>query len=227
MKKYISIVFVGMLLLISTTSAEPLASASRSIEHKNLNAGGSTNVTVTITSNLDHGLSLMETPPSGWTLVRVSDDANAFKDSTNEWVWFKIDAGMTKTVDYRLDIPSNATPGTYSIYGSITNASEIIASVTGENTVNVITPGVITSAAGSSTITPAATVTTLTVTPAAIVTTSTVTPIATVTSTPTPTGSVTIATEGPTANLEFPKLVFTIAAVIGMMVLLLHRRKNK
>jgi len=226
MKKYMSIVFVGMLLLIPTTSAEPLASASRSIEHKNLNAGGSTDVTVSITSNLDHGLSLMETPPPGWTLVRVSDDSNAFKDSTNEWVWFKIDAGMTKTVDYRLDIPSNATPGTYSIYGSITNASEIIASVTGENTVNVITPGVITSAARSSTVTPVATVTTSTMTPAATVTTSTMTP-AIVNLIPTPTGSVTIATEGPAANPEFPKLVFTIAAVIGMMVLLLHRKKNK
>ena len=104
MRKYISIVFVGMLFLIPTVLAEPSASASRSIEHKSLNAGGSTNVIVTITSSLGQPLSLMETPPSGWTLVRVSDDAKEFKNGTNEWLWLKIDAGMTKTVVYRLDI---------------------------------------------------------------------------------------------------------------------------
>ncbi|MCZ7360475.1 MAG: hypothetical protein O8C55_10405 [Candidatus Methanoperedens sp.] len=218
MRKYISIVFVGMLFLIPTVLAEPSASASRSIEHKNLNAGGSTHVTVTITSNLGQSLSLslMETPPSGWTLVRVSDDAKEFKNGTNEWLWLKIDAGMTKTVVYRLDIPSNANPGTYSISGSITNASGIIGSVMGESTVNVITPG------GGST----SGSTTSTVTPTATVKTSTVTPTAAVTSTPTPTASVTNTPVGTTAAPGFTTLI-TIAAVIGMIMLLLHRRRYK
>ena len=215
MKKYISIAFVGMLFLIPTVLAEPSASASRSIEHKSLNAGGSTNVIVTITSSLGQPLSLMETPPSGWTLVRVSDDAKEFKNGTNEWLWLKIDAGMTKTVVYRLDIPSNANPGTYSISGRITNSSGIIASVTGESTVNVINPRG--STLGS---------TTSTVTPTATVKTSTVTPTAAVTSTPTPTASVTNTPVGTTAAPGFTTLI-TIAAVIGMIMLLLHRRRYK
>ena len=215
MKKYISIAFVGMLLLIPTVLAEPSASASRSIEHKSLNAGGSTHVTVTITSSLGQPLSLMETPPSGWTLVRVSDDAKEFKNGTNEWLWLKIDAGMTKTVVYRLDIPSNANPGTYSISGRITNSSGIIASVTGESTVNVINPGGSTSGSTTSTVTPTATVKT-----------STVTPTAAVTSTPTPTASVTNTPVGTTAAPGFTALI-TIAAVVGMIMLLLHRRRYK
>jgi hypothetical protein len=215
MNKYIIIVFVGMLLLIPTALAEPSASASRSIEHKNLNAGGSTKVTVTITSGLSQPLSLMETLTSGWTIVEISDDANIFRNSTNEWVWFKIDAGMTKTIVYRLDIPSNAIPGTYSISGSITNASGIIASVTGESTVNVITPGVISSASTTSTLAPTATVKT-----------STVTPTEAVTSTPTLTASVTNTPVGTTAAPGFTTLI-TIAAVVGMIMLLLHRRRYK
>ena len=215
MRKYISIVFVGMLFLIPTVLAEPSASASRSIEHKSLNAGGSTHVTVTITSSLGQPLSLMETPPSGWTLVRVSDDPDTFSNSTNEWLWFKIDAGMTKTVVYRLDIPSNANPGTYSISGRITNSSGIIASVTGESTVNVINPGGSTSGSTTSTVTPTATVKT-----------STVTPTAAVTSTPTPTASVTNTPVGTTAAPGFTALI-TIAAVVGMIMLLLHRRRYK
>src|SRR3990172_11742784 len=211
MRKYISIVFVGMLFLIPTVLAEPSASASRSIEHKSLNAGGSTHVTVTITSSLGQPLSLMETPPSGWTLVRVSDDAKEFKNGTNEWLWFKIDAGMTKTVVYRLDIPSNANPGTYSISGRITNSSGIIANMTGESTVNVINPGGSTSGSTTSTVTPTATVKT-----------STVTPTAAVTSTPTPTASVTNTPVGTTAAPGFTALI-TIAAVIGMIMLLIHR----
>lgn len=138
MKKYLSIVFVAMLVaLIPIVSAEPSASASRHIEHQNLIAGGSTNVTVTIMNNASQALSLMETPPSGWNLTRISDDASAFKPSTNEWVWFNVGAGVTKNVIYRLDVPSNATPGIYYINGSITNESGIIANVSRDNSIEV------------------------------------------------------------------------------------------
>ena len=219
MKKYISIAFVGMLLLIPTVLAEPSASASRSIEHKNLTAGGSTHVTVTISSSLSQPLSLMETPPSGWKLVRVSDDAINFKNSTNEWVWSKIDAGMTKTVVYRLDSPSNANPGTYSISGRITNSSGIIASVTGESTVDVITPRVISSGSTTWTATPTATVKT----------TSNVTPTAAVTSTPTASVTITPAVTTPVVTTAAPGFtsLITIATVVGMIMLLLHRRRYK
>jgi hypothetical protein len=138
MKKYSSIIFVAVLIaLIPAVSAETSASASRNIEIQNLDPGGSTNVTVTIINNVSQALSLMETIPFGWTLTRVSDDASAFKPSTNEWTWFNVGAGVTKAVIYILDVPSNASPGIYHINGNITNASGIIASVSGDNFINV------------------------------------------------------------------------------------------
>ncbi|MCK5660657.1 MAG: hypothetical protein KAH86_04795, partial [Methanosarcinales archaeon] len=110
---------------------EPSSSASRDIENQNLVAGGSTNVTVTI-NNVSQALSLMETGSFGWGLVRIYDDANSFRSSTNEWVWF--DVG-NKTVTYRVAVPSDAIPGTYNINGNISNSSGIIAGVAGENTI--------------------------------------------------------------------------------------------
>ena len=62
--------------------------------------GGSIEVTVTITSLLGEtkAFALQENIPSGWTLTRITDDADAFQPSTNEWLWFAVAAGATKTV---------------------------------------------------------------------------------------------------------------------------------
>ena len=110
------------------------SSASRDIENQNLVAGGSTNVTVTIT-NVSQALSLMETLPFGWGLMRIYDDSDDFKNDANEWVWFNAGIDATKTVTYRVAVPSDAIPGTYNINGNISNSSGIIAGVAGENTI--------------------------------------------------------------------------------------------
>ncbi len=112
------------------------SSASRYIENQNLVAGGSTNVTVTI-NNVSNALSLMETLPFEWTLVRIDDDADSFQNGTNEWVWFNVGIGATKTVTYRVAVPSDAIPGTYNINGNISNSGGIIAGVADENTIIV------------------------------------------------------------------------------------------
>ncbi|MCG2758784.1 MAG: hypothetical protein L6263_10170, partial [Desulfobacteraceae bacterium] len=127
--------------IITVTSepqpAQSSASANRDIQTQNLTAGSSTNITVTITNNVSQALSLMETLPSGWNLTRISDDADSFRASTNEWVWFSVGAGVTKTVVYRVNVPSNATSGNYYINGCISNSSGAIANVTGENLITV------------------------------------------------------------------------------------------
>lgn len=109
---------------------EPDSSASRDIENQNLAAGGSTNVTVTI-NNVSQVL-LVERLPFGWGLVRIYDDATNFRNSANEWVWIY---DGTKTVTYRVAVPSDAIPGTYNLNGNISNLSGIIAGVAGENTI--------------------------------------------------------------------------------------------
>ena len=114
------------------------ATAVRDIEKQTLAPGESTNVTVTITNNVAQSLSLDEDIPEGWSLTRVSDDANSYKPSTNEWVWFSVNAGETKTVIYRLTVPENATEGNYSIVGRISNASGVIDTVKGDDIITVV-----------------------------------------------------------------------------------------
>jgi len=145
MVKSIKLVVSLFLLLLAagTSHAQPSAEGVRDIDNQNLNPGQSTNVTVTITSTLDKALAFHESLPAGWTLTRISDDANFFKSSTNEWVWFESGMGK-KTIIYRLIVPSNATPATYTIQGNliISNNSSgtigsVTSSVTGKNSIVV------------------------------------------------------------------------------------------
>jgi len=57
------------------------------------------------------------------------------KPDTNEWLWFNVGAGITKTVIYRITMPANASIGSYYINGKIANASRF-AAVSGENTIS-------------------------------------------------------------------------------------------
>jgi len=114
------------------------ATAVRDIEKQTLAPGESTNVTVTITNNVAQPLSLDEDIPEGWSLTRVSDDADFYKPSTNEWAWFSVGAGETKTVIYRLTVPDNASEGNYSIVGRISNASGVIDAVKGDEIITVV-----------------------------------------------------------------------------------------
>ena len=132
--------FLAVFLIIVTAlaSANQSASAVRDIERQTLAPGESTNVTVIITNNVSQSLSLDEDIPAGWNLTRVSDDADAYKPSTNEWVWFSVGAGETKTVIYRLTVPDNASEGNYNITGQISNVSGVIDTVKGEDTITVV-----------------------------------------------------------------------------------------
>jgi len=129
---------VTAMMTVPVFSQSATAIAIRDIEKQTLAPGESTNVTVTITNNVAQSLSLDEDIPEGWSLTRVSDDANAYKPSTNEWVWFSVGAGETKTVIYRLTVPDNASEGDYSIVGRISNASGVIDAVKGDDIITVV-----------------------------------------------------------------------------------------
>jgi hypothetical protein len=141
-RKYLPVLTGSLILVMLITTipafAAASASATRDIQTITLAPGASTNVTVTITNVVSQALSLHEIIPSGWTLTRVSDDANSYKSSTNEWVWFSVSAGATKTVIYSLTVPSNATLGEYNITGTISNASATF-DVSGESMITVST----------------------------------------------------------------------------------------
>jgi len=129
-------IFLMIILIFVCIPTGQAASANMTIENNVLAAGDSTNVTVTISNDVTQALSLKETIPQGWILTRGTDDADQFKVNTSEWVWLTTIANTTKTVNYEVTVPSNATPGIYSINGSITT-SRNATDVTGVNTVEV------------------------------------------------------------------------------------------
>jgi len=134
----LSVIALVVTAIITVPVFSQSATAVRDIEKQTLAPGKSTNVTVIITNNVAQSLSLDEDIPEGWNLTRVSDDADAYKPSTNEWVWFSVNAGETKTVIYRLTVPDNASEGNYSIVGRISNASGVIDTVKGEEIITVV-----------------------------------------------------------------------------------------
>jgi len=140
-------------------SGNPPAYGIRDIERHYLAPGGSTNITVTITSNFSQALALQEHIPSGWNLTNVSDDGAYYKSSTNEWAWLGVDAGVTKTVVYTLTVPSNAALTDYTITGEIINQYGLIDNVAGSSIITVsdaspVAPELITYTISNNTIIP-------------------------------------------------------------------------
>jgi hypothetical protein len=125
---------------VTVTTVTPptnVTGALRTIEKESLRIGESTNITVDLSSNINQTLALREIIPSGWNLTRVTDDADAFKSRTNEWIWFSVNPESHKTVIYRLTAPDNASIGTYHINGTIISESGVIAVVQGDNTITL------------------------------------------------------------------------------------------
>src|SRR4030067_2076982 len=84
---------------------------TREIEKESLRFGESTNITIRINSDVTQALVLQESIPPGWNLGRISDDAQGFKNSSNEWVWSNVTPGATITVIYQLTNSTGANIG--------------------------------------------------------------------------------------------------------------------
>lgn len=133
----VNIFLMIVLIFVCIPTGQALTSAGRTIDNGGLTAGNSTNVTVVIQNgNTPTSLSLQETTPPGWNLTPMSGNADTFKASTNEWIWFTVAANDVKTITYKLTVPSDAATGMYNINGNIT-ANGTIESVTGDNTIEV------------------------------------------------------------------------------------------
>ena len=115
------IICIILLIFMFTPIGQALVSAQRTIDKNVLTAGSETTVSIIMQNdNIKRSLSIRESIPPGWSLVRISDDADQFKANTNEWVWVNIENNTVKTVEYRLTVPSGTTPGIYNINGNIT-----------------------------------------------------------------------------------------------------------
>ncbi len=118
-----------------------IVGANRIIDKMTLTAGSETGITVTLKNDgVIRAFSLKETMPSTpsvWTITRVSDNANEFKASTNEWAWLAVASNAVKTVKYNVKVPPSTKPGTYYISGYM-KASGVTINVKGDNTIYVV-----------------------------------------------------------------------------------------
>lgn len=117
--------------------APPGINGMRKIQVESLRLGGTTNVTVSITSDTDESLVLKEVIPKGWKFTRISDDADGFKNKSREWAWANVTPGVAKNVKYSITAPANADIGTYYINGTITNPAGEISIVGGDNMITL------------------------------------------------------------------------------------------
>lgn len=125
----------GKQLITITKSQEPKPTVVTAVRTISM-IGKEATVTVTLKNDgTGRALSLGEMIPQGLTLTKISDDADQFKSSTNEWVWFAIEANAIKTVKYKLTISDVSK--IYNVDGSITTKG-IVTSVTGDHIVSVI-----------------------------------------------------------------------------------------
>jgi uncharacterized repeat protein (TIGR02543 family) len=133
---------VAVMLLLSlfglALAADPTADASRTIDPKVVEPGQEVEITVVFQNLLavPKAFALKEVIPVGWGFTRGNDDADQFKNSTKEWVWFTVGAGANKTVTYNLTVPVDVDPGDYVINGTVTgNGTENL--VGGDTTITV------------------------------------------------------------------------------------------
>ncbi len=112
--------------------------ASRTIEDPNLLAGESTIVQIDLTSNIEQGELLREFIPAGWTLTPISnDETDSFDSDHNIWTWVEVDGGSTHSVTYQLKVPSDASPGVYTLDGYYHTYGGLTGPITGDNTITV------------------------------------------------------------------------------------------
>ena len=119
-------------------AADPTANSSRTIDPMVVERGEDVEVTVVFESLLGEAkaFALQEVIPDGWGFTRGTDDADYFKVSTIEWLWFVVGAGATKTVTYTLTVPIDAEAGNYIIEGTVTG-DEVVNPVGGDSTITV------------------------------------------------------------------------------------------
>lgn len=133
-------VMVILIFMMSAYVGQAAVSAGRTIDSNMLTAGSVTNVTVVIQNDITQALALQEIVPPGFVITRISDDANDFRASTGEWIWITVANNATKTVKYKITVPSDTAAGIYGIKGNISTTGNT-KNVAGDYTITVTSSG--------------------------------------------------------------------------------------
>jgi len=143
-------VLVAALMVTAVLGPVGLASA-QTVSFTQTVQGGDTTLapgdTFTVEATIDY--SDVNSPaidadiPDGWTVTAHTDDGGTYKSSEIQWIWLEGDTGGvdgTHTVTYTVEVPSDASPGDYTISGegsAINPADSSSVSATDDLTVTV------------------------------------------------------------------------------------------
>ena len=140
MLSVIAALFLLGLVMVPAVVAD--ATATRDIADQTLEAGQSTTVTVTITTD-EYSLALTEEVPAGWEMTAAAasgaDDVNIAKEATGEFLWLNTDMNPlgTITATYTLTVPAGAAATTYYIAGTVMDDEENTWDVGGDIAITV------------------------------------------------------------------------------------------
>jgi len=149
--KEIATLSMIMLMLFSVFAIAPVAAqdtiaGSRTISPTTVAPGDTFTVTVDVDiTGTVYGPLLNESLPAGWTITEVDNAGAAHTTGTTKWLWSGAQT-TDKTVIYNVTVPTDATPGSYPVTGTVlaTVAGETIGpfTVTGDDrvTVDAISP---------------------------------------------------------------------------------------
>ena len=86
------------------------------------------------------GLGIRERPPEGWQLTPVENAGAEFNRELTEWLFTDpLNAGETRTIQYRIDVPEHAQPGSVPFSGqAFSGVPTMESDLTGDHAVEVV-----------------------------------------------------------------------------------------
>jgi|LGOV01.1.fsa_nt_gb hypothetical protein len=135
----IGVILLIPLLIVPATSAGVVL-GERIITEDEVNAGSSTSVTLTITSNQNsvQAPTLDENPSGGLTISGEDVGDGIFKSSTSECIWKEwLNNSESRTITYDINVPSDTPSGTYNIEGFASAYNDAPSAIIGDSTITV------------------------------------------------------------------------------------------
>ena len=125
------------------TESGPSVSAHRYISSYNVTSGGTFNVSINMSVNMNEDqclnmVTLEEDLPVNWGVTPIFNDGWAYDSSTGEWEHATISSNTNFEIEYGVTVPGNITGGIYNVSGLVSSNGLVDVEVSGDSNVYVM-----------------------------------------------------------------------------------------